>query len=159
MSRTGAPSCRPEWWRRDATLRRAHVDGRGEGGETLIEIVITIALVGICFVALLGGVMTSANMSGLHRSQADGDIQLVSAVEQIKAATYNATCLSPSYPVTLAAGWTPTQQVQYWNGTGFGTTCYDTAGISFLTQQITVTVTSPPPDSRVVRTSVINKRG
>jgi hypothetical protein len=131
-----------------------------DAGETLLELVIAIAILGVAFVALLGGVLTAANLSGLHRIQADADTQLVSAVEQVKASSYVGTCAAgaPLYPVTLASGWTmPTQTVTYWNGTGFGTSCYDNLSFGYRTQQIAVTVRSA--DARVSRSVTILKRG
>jgi type II secretory pathway pseudopilin PulG len=130
-----------------------------DAGETLLEVVISIAIMGIAFVALLGGMLTAASMSGVHKLNADGHLQLLSAIEQVKAAPYAGSCLgtNPLYPITPGTGWTIAETVEYWNGTAFGPTCYETLVAYYTTQRITFVVTSS--DGRVSRTETILKRG
>jgi type II secretory pathway pseudopilin PulG len=130
-----------------------------DAGETLLEVVISIAIMGIAFVALLGGMLTAASMSGRHRLQSDGHLQLLSAIEQVKAAPYAGNCVGadPLYPITPGAGWTITETVEFWDGTSFGPTCYETLVVYYTMQRITFVVAST--DGRVNRTETILKRG
>jgi type II secretory pathway pseudopilin PulG len=123
-----------------------------EAGETLIEVVISIAIMGIAFVALLGGMLTAVSLSGLHREQADAQLQLVSAIEQVKAAPYNGGC--PASPYTISG---VNISIEYWNGVEFGSTCFDNLVPYYRTQRITFVLTTP--DGRVNRTETILKRG
>ncbi len=139
------------------------LDERSASGETLLEVVISIAMLGLVFAALLGAVMTTTRASDLHRLQSDGDTQILTAAEQIKAATYVDTCATstaatPLYPVVLASGWTLTDQdVTYWNGTTFTATCYDNLHIGLSLQQIQLEVSSA--DGRASRSVTLAKRG
>ena len=125
-----------------------------DAGETLIEIVISIAIMGIAFVALMGGMLTAVSLSALHRQQADTQLQLVSAIEQVKTAPYVDCAVSTTYP--RPAGVT-NEIVEYWNGINFGMTCYDASVTYYSSQRITVFVTSD--DGRVTRSETILKRG
>lgn len=121
-----------------------------DAGETLIEVVISIAIMGIAFVALMGGMLTAVSLSALHRQQADTQLQLVSAMEQVKAGPYHGGCPAPPYTVSGV-----TISVEYWNGVGFGSTCFDSLVGYYRTQRITLTITT----DGVSRTETILKRG
>jgi prepilin-type N-terminal cleavage/methylation domain-containing protein len=60
-----------------------------EDGFSLAEILVTIAIVGVVFVALLGGLMTSITASVLQRKQASADAVARSAAEWIKDSVQN----------------------------------------------------------------------
>jgi Tfp pilus assembly protein PilV len=124
-----------------------------DGGETLIEVVISIAIMGIAFVALMGGMLTAVSMSGLHRQQADVQLQLVSALEQVKAALYVPCAGNTTYSPPSGV----TETVEYWNGVDFGTTCFEDLVSYYRTQRITLTIATA--DGRVSRTETIVKRG
>ena len=126
-----------------------------DAGETLVEVVISIAIMGIAFVALLGGMLTAVSLSGLHRQQADAELQLLTAIEQVKAATYVGGC-STSFPLYPTAP-EITETVEYWNGTFFGPTCYEVLVPYFSTQRITFVFSTP--DGRISRAQTILKRG
>jgi len=95
-----------------------------EEGISLAELLVTIAIVGIVFTALLGGLMTSITVSTLHRKQATADSLARSAAEWIKDSirnpyvacatgnTYSLSGLSvPSgYSVSI-----PASEVDNWN--------------------------------------------
>jgi type II secretory pathway pseudopilin PulG len=127
-----------------------------DSGETLVEVIIAIAIMGIAFVAILGGMLTAATMSGRHRAQSEGITQLANAVEEVKQAGYNDSCTSNPYPVTVDAGWTVAETLLYWNGTDYQGTCYDNVGASFLSQQVTVKITSA--DGLVELSQTVAKR-
>jgi prepilin-type N-terminal cleavage/methylation domain-containing protein len=94
-----------------------------EAGFSLAEILITIVIVSVTFTAILGGLMTSITVSGLHRREATADALARNAAEWVKdvlrnpyvscagSGTYTFTGLSvPSgYTVSIAS-------VRYWNG-------------------------------------------
>ena len=127
---------------------------RRDAGETLLEVVIAIAIMGIAFVALLGGMLTASSMSGLHRRQADAQVQLVSALEQVKAALYVPCAGNSSYPRPTGV---TSETVEYWNGIDFGPTCYETLVPYYLTQRVTIVVAGGDPQAS--RTETIIKRG
>lgn len=78
--------------------------GRGDIGETLVEILATITILGIAGVAILSGIGTSIRLSGTHRTQANMDVALVAATEAVKSYTpvLAPTCLTLS--ITSYAG-------------------------------------------------------
>ncbi|GIV00032.1 MAG: hypothetical protein KatS3mg014_1647 [Actinomycetota bacterium] len=55
-----------------------------DDGFSLVEILLTIAIVGIAFAAILGGMVTSIVVSDLHRKQAVADALVRSAAEAVK---------------------------------------------------------------------------
>jgi len=132
---------------RSATLR-------SEAGFSLAEIVITIAIVGITFTALLGGMLTAIKVSTQHQRNATADTLARSAAEWVKDPTqtpYVNCAGSTTYGltgVTVPSGYTVAMVVRYWNGatpTGvtyqpvFQGSCTTDAGV----QQITITATAP----------------
>jgi len=95
---------------------------RAEDGFSLPEILLTIAIVGIAFAAILGGMATSIVVSDVHRPQATTDALARSAAEAVKdravayldCAAPNAYASAlPQAPVGYAV---QVQQVRYWNG-------------------------------------------
>ena len=91
-----------------------------QAGETLIETLVTVAIMAIAASAVLTGVMATVNTSQLHRAQADTQALLRSWAEAVSAKTYvncpTATDASFPAPPTLPAGFTAqVNQVQYWN--------------------------------------------
>lgn len=65
---------------------------RGEVGDTLVEIVVTVMIMSVAVVAIIAGIASAISLSGLHRSQADVSAALVSAAETIKAQGYDGCC-------------------------------------------------------------------
>lgn len=93
-----------------------------DDGFSLVEILLTIAIVGIAFAAILGGMVTSIVVSDLHRKQAIADALARSAAEAVKdhavayvdcagPAAYRDALPSPppSYAVSIV-------DVRYWDG-------------------------------------------
>jgi hypothetical protein len=58
-----------------------------ESGETLVETLITVAVVGIAFVAILAGIFTALRVSDYHRKTTTADIVLRNYAEIVKAPT------------------------------------------------------------------------
>jgi len=101
---------------------------RAEGGETLVELMVTIAILGIAVVAVVGGIAASIKISDYHRKQANSLVfarAYAEAVEKSIAATptgYVACPTAPTYSsaYSLPAAATSTYQadaatVEYWN--------------------------------------------
>jgi prepilin-type N-terminal cleavage/methylation domain-containing protein len=95
---------------------------RAEDGFSLPEILLTIAIVGIAFAAILGGMATSIVVSDVHRKQATTDALARSAAEAVKdhAVAY-VDCAGPNayasaLPQAPAGYAVEIQQVRYWNG-------------------------------------------
>lgn len=132
---------------------------RHDLGETLIEVIMAVLLLGLAVVAIVGAVASLIIGSDIHRQQASGTAVLLSAAETMKSAspayvacadktdaTY-AAALSDTTRVPRPAGWpVPViTAVKFWNGTAFQGTCYDTAdsGNLLKLQQLTLSITDP----------------
>jgi type II secretory pathway pseudopilin PulG len=135
-------------------------------GETLVELLVAVAILGIAVVAIITAMGTSVLVSTLHREQSQATAVLVSAAEAVKSPTVAAApCGSPTTAYTTAAatvtrptGWAaPTVAVRYWDGDSFELACSGTATTRRL-QQVTVTVKSP--DGRTKESvSVVKREG
>jgi prepilin-type N-terminal cleavage/methylation domain-containing protein len=101
---------------------------RGDAGVTLIELLVTVVILGVVFVAVLGGMATGMVVSDLHRKQATAETIIRSYAEAVKAASYTVcagtaayaasavgysvpTGLRPTYAVSVTA-------VKYWQPGG-----------------------------------------
>src|SRR6266536_5937583 len=95
-----------------------------DDGETLLELVIAILILGICVVAIGTGIALSVKMSGVHRAQSTAQAFLHNYAETLES-QYQACdgCASdPDYVSGLPtpSGFSaPTEAVSYWNGTTF----------------------------------------
>ena len=88
-----------------------------EDGVTLIELVMTIAIIGVSFAALLGGLAAAVAGSAHQRQRAAVEAVLRSAADDVRdpdVAAY-ADCAA-SYPVLVPTGFTATATVVgFWN--------------------------------------------
>lgn len=96
-----------------------------EDGFSLVELLVTIVIVGVTFSALLGGLITTITVSSLHRKQATADSVARSAAEWIKdsvqtqyancagVGTYSFSGLSKPTGYSVAI-----HGVEYWDGSG-----------------------------------------
>ncbi|MGD9795671.1 MAG: type II secretion system protein [Acidimicrobiia bacterium] len=140
-------------------------------GFTLIEVLIAVALLGAGAVTGLAALATLSSSSSLSRDTSQARALLSSAAQAVVDqgrnpydadcdATYDplagGTVTLPSSPVVWPSS-SVAISVEYWNGTGFGTTCYDVANPFARMQRITVTVHSP--DNRVSEQVTVLKRG
>ncbi|MDQ1504601.1 MAG: hypothetical protein QOD57_2328, partial [Actinomycetota bacterium] len=86
-------------------LPRRFSDEGSEAGETLIEVLMSTALMGIVVLAIIGGMSTMLIGSSINRKQADGNAALVSAMEQLKSPDSVRACTYSGLPsgVTLTS--------------------------------------------------------
>ena len=142
-------------------LRRIRRRVACQRGESLVELLITITIVGIAFTGILAGLATAINLSGRHRGQANADVVLVSAAESVKNQAYTQCASTSSYNptsgVTLPSGWSASHlsitSVRKWNGTSFVTTCPSTdQGLQLIT------ITANTPDGNSTESVEIVKR-
>ncbi len=133
------------------TRRSSHV--RDARGETLIELLVAMSILGVAVVALVGGIGTSIVVTDAHRKQATAEAVIHTFAESIESSvaaipTAYASCPSLSTYTTPAgfavpAGFTAAvTAVTYWNGApagSFVTTCSSDVGIQKLTLSVAST--------------------
>ena len=135
---------------------------RSEAGDTLVEVLLALIVLGMASIALLIAFSTSIAASAEHRKLATYDTVLATASQEAIAAIqsqstlFQNACTTPisSYPGYGSAGfllpapyagvynvqYVTTNPVQYWNGTAFQpTTCYANEP-----QLITIGITGTP---------------
>jgi prepilin-type N-terminal cleavage/methylation domain-containing protein len=71
-----------------------------DDGFTMVEVLVTIVILGILFAAVLGGLATLVTSSALHRRQADVGAVVRSAAEAVNAAPYE-PCATATYSAAL----------------------------------------------------------
>jgi type II secretory pathway pseudopilin PulG len=99
-----------------------------DGGATLIELVMAVAILGIAFAALIGGMFTFTYAAASHSRQASGAEYIREYAEAIAGATYQ-SCATTYAPAgfTTPTGWTlGVPVVDYWNASAFVATCPST---------------------------------
>lgn len=122
---------------------------RAEEGVTLIELLVTIAILGTAFVTLVGGMTTAVIASDIHRKEATAGAAVRSYAEDVKAATYVSCATASSYAPAAVSYSAPTSftasvtGVAYWvpspsdpNTGSFATTCSTDRGVQRLTLQV-----------------------
>lgn len=121
-----------------------------ERGESLIELLVSIVILGIGVTALLTGMGAAAVTSGYHTNQAQQVETIRNYVDAVQSAPYVscATSYEPSgydAPPLKPAGYTMSAKVEkYASGSGFSASCPTPDQGA---QQVLVTIV--PPDSRV----------
>lgn len=113
----------------------------GDAGESLVELLVTVVILGIATAGIAAALLTAGKASTLHRQQALTQNALRSWAEQVGAAAYTdcATAAgisapNPALPTGLTASVTG---VQYWNGTSFVASCGTDTGLQKVTLRIT----------------------
>lgn len=146
------------------------------GAASLAEILVTIAIVGIAFSAILGGFAGMIVGTRLHRDRTEAQLVLDNAAEAIRStavsylqcatpAQYDAA-LATAGTVTVPAGWSASADVtvaavRFWDGEDFGplgagaNTC-DTSADSLLRLQL-VTIEVDAPGSAVTESISVVK--
>jgi type II secretory pathway pseudopilin PulG len=140
-------------------------NGGDDRGESLIEILVAVLILGLTAVAVTGGLLASVKLSDVHRKQATGGAyarDYAESVSRYVAGTGYVPCAaagagSPYAPGTVGfsapSGYTASvTSVRYWpaSGTTWPTTCPSPdRGL----QQVTLQVASA--DGRATETSVV----
>ncbi|TDU91677.1 prepilin-type N-terminal cleavage/methylation domain-containing protein [Kribbella voronezhensis] len=118
-----------------------------ERGETLVEMLLAVAIMGIAAVALMAGLTTSVLMSDIHRKQATAGTAVRDYAEALQKYVadghYVDNCLSttsygldsladtPGFHHLLVAG-----SMRYWSGTDWQPTCTTDTGLQKLTIRV-----------------------
>ena len=145
---------------------------RRDGGFSFVEVIVTIALVGIVALAFLESVQTSIKASSTSRSAAQVETTIVNAADRVNRAPKDCNYLRFAQAAVLTQGW-PASTVsvthQYYvpgptaAATGSWATgsnagfpgCPGTSPDDLLVQRVSITVTSP--DGNVRRTIQVVK--
>lgn len=136
--------------------RRAYV--RDDSGETLIELLVTIVVMGLAVVTILGSIATSVRMSNIDRQQVTAQTYLRSYASTIDAFIDGESgykpCANTSYynKVVFDSGTDAhsVTDVEYWNGSRFVSACNNDLGVQQLTLRVDVS-----NDPRVNETLII----
>jgi Tfp pilus assembly protein PilV len=119
---------------------------RDEHGESLLELLIAITIMGIAVVAIMAGLTTSILMSDIHRKQATAGTAVrdyAEALQNFVAADNYVACATPAsyalpgfavpagYAKTVVAG-----SMKYWNGTSWQSSCSTDLGLQQLAVQV-----------------------
>jgi Tfp pilus assembly protein PilV len=125
-------------------VRRAR---RGEDrGESMIELLVALVIMGSAVIAVVGGLGTAIMMSDIHSKQAAIAAHLNTFAATIEGAVaasptgYVACATDTSYP-SYAPGApynADITAVKYWNGTSFTTTCTPStdSGVQLVTLRV-----------------------
>lgn len=115
-------------------------------GETLIELLVTVIIVGVAVVALVGGIATSIRMSDIHRKQAVAGAYVRSYAEAIETAVASSSsayvaCAGPSTYASIYATKDSTYTAQppavtYWNGSTFSPSCTSDTGVQKVSLRV-----------------------
>lgn len=122
----------------------------GDRGETLLELVVALAILGIAVVAVVGGLSAAVMLTDVHRKQAAAGVAVRDYAEAMEAAVatgHYTACAVPT-PVTFTPPTGYTSSVvdfRWWNGAAWqATPCTSDTGL----QRVTVEVKST--DQRAV---------
>ncbi|HEY2296177.1 MAG TPA: prepilin-type N-terminal cleavage/methylation domain-containing protein [Jatrophihabitans sp.] len=113
-------------------------------GETLLELVVTIAILGVCVVGIGAGIALSVKISSIHRDQATADAFLHNYAESIQT-SYTTCASSTTYSSGLPTpnGFaSPTSSVKFWNGAAFTNLSPCTSASDPGLQQVTLNLNS-----------------
>jgi type II secretory pathway pseudopilin PulG len=112
---------------------------RSEAGETLVELLITMMVIGTGVVAILGALTMAVQTSSMHRDEVEAQELLRSWAESLTtvqdgAGTHRYTaCAGPGaipLPADVPGGWSASVvSVAYWSGTSWSPTCGTDLGI------------------------------
>jgi Tfp pilus assembly protein PilV len=148
-----------------------------DAGDTLIEILLAVMVIGIMATGIVGAMTAAARGSGSHQAEASAQTLAVTAAERVQQAAWTRCATSAAYlgaarsafnASGVPAGWTSgviaLQPVKYWTSLGWQTTgCVDYNGSGGPTtepngglQLIQIVVKSP--DNRVTESVSVVKR-
>jgi type II secretory pathway pseudopilin PulG len=129
-----------------------------DGGETLVELLVTVVILGIATSGISAALVATVNASNLHRQEVLARHSLRAWAEQIGVGTYTACAApsnfaapSPALPSGLTAA---VPSVSYWDGTSFASSCDTDTGVQKVTLRITARNGLSAPRSRDVEVVV-----
>ena len=137
---------------------------RGEAGFTLIEVIITVMLIGTGVVAVLGALQVGVISASVQQDLAVAEVTLRGAAEHVKSETFVGCAGTSAY----ASGFSPLPgadvtitSVEHWNGTLSGTRPYSgTCNDTDWPQLVTIRVTVPDaPFDLAVSTEIVKRTG
>jgi prepilin-type N-terminal cleavage/methylation domain-containing protein len=134
---------------------------RSERGDTLIEILVAVVIMGVAFVLVLGGLGYAIIDAGRQQSQASATAALRSAAETIAADPYQACPISTPYalPMDPSGVHVSIQAIDYWQSGQFSTTCPTSdQGLQLVTLTITLTSTDHFPPA-VTTLEIVKRQG
>jgi len=119
-------------------------------GESLIELLVSLTIIGVAVVAVVGAFSASILMSDVHRKQATAGTAVRGYAESVEATIANGgyvACAAKTTYETPAGYVTPSGytsevvagSVQYWTGTGWQSSCSVDLGLQRLTLQVAST--------------------
>ena len=118
-------------------------------GETLLELVVALAILGLAVVAIVGGLSAALTLTDVHRKQAAAGVAVRDYAEAMQTAVatgHYTACAVPS-PVnyTPPTGYAKSVvSIRFWNGSAWQPSCTTDIGL----QRVTVEVKST--DQRAV---------
>jgi type II secretory pathway pseudopilin PulG len=138
-------------------------------GESLIEILVAVLILGLTATAIMGGLLTSVKLSDVHRKQATAGADVRSYAESVTRAVaaggYQPCAVTSSYlpgPGPTSVHFTPSPgavptvvRVEYWSDSGPATawSWKPTCAVDLGLQRVTLQVRSA--DSRATEQTVV----
>ena len=113
-------------------MARSRFDAGDDAGETLLEVVISLAILSIALVAVFGSIVLGIKDSNVHRYQVNVSAALRDYAEAIEAdvatSGYQSSC-APTYgssyvpPSALGVATPQIVRVVFWTGSAFQASC------------------------------------
>jgi hypothetical protein len=130
----------------------------GDLGESLVEILLTIAILGIAFAAVLAGIGTTVLTSGINRDQAQETSDVRAIAERLQSEPFVPCRTTADYQSAVQSAVpasTFTLQVQYSTGGSFVPAC---AGAAVVLHEIAITTVPADPRAAAPQPLTILKR-
>jgi type II secretory pathway pseudopilin PulG len=112
----------------------------GERGETLLELIVALAILGIAVVAVVGGLSAALMLTDVHRKQAAAGVAVrdyAEATQTAVATGHYTACAAPPVTFTPPTGYTTSVvAIRFWSGTAWQPTCTTDIGLQRLTLQV-----------------------
>jgi type II secretory pathway pseudopilin PulG len=137
------------------------IDVQAERGDTLIEILVAVVIMGVAFLVVVGGLGTAIIGAGEQQNQATANSALRSAAETIAADPYQSCPMSTPYalPTDPPGFHVSIQAIDYWQAGHFSTTCPTSdQGLQLVTLTITPTSAGHFPPS-VPTLEIVKRQG
>jgi Tfp pilus assembly protein PilV len=111
----------------------------GDAGLTLVEVLLTVAILGVGVVVVVGGMMTSIKVSAQGSQAAEGQVAIRAYAEAVAGVTYAPCAMTYAAPgFTAPTGWTASPPtVSYWTGSTFSTSCGTDRGLQRVRLRLT----------------------